>query len=79
MQVEKAVSEPDKPTDYFPAVNVISIGSMINSSIQQAGHGSHQATRLSGPTIQATLTFLNELNTSIDQLALTQAKLGSSG
>ena len=39
-EVEEALSNPDKSTEHFPPVNIISIGSigqMISSQIQQAG------------------------------------------
>jgi len=34
-EVENALSEPDVPSEYFPAVNIISVGQMINSQVQQ--------------------------------------------
>jgi len=49
IEVEKALSSPDTPTSYFPPVNIISIGQMISSQIQQA---SSEATTkvISSPT-----------------------------
>jgi len=35
-QVEEALSNPDKPTCFFPAVNIISVGQMNSSQIQQS-------------------------------------------
>lgn len=43
VQVEKAISHPESPTQYFPPIiNIIQIGSMVNSQIQQATHSSSQ-------------------------------------
>ena len=42
VEIENALSEPDKPTEYFPAINIINIDHMENSQIQQ---GSIDATQ----------------------------------
>jgi len=44
--VEQALAEPDEPTEFFPAVNVLHIEQVINSQIQQ-GTTHSQQTRLS--------------------------------
>jgi hypothetical protein len=33
--VENALAEPEKPTALFPPVNILRIGQMVNSQIQQ--------------------------------------------
>ena len=43
LQIEKALSEPEQETQYFPASNIISIGQMVGSTIQQASSGTSQA------------------------------------
>ena len=42
VEVEESVSHPEKPTHHFPPVNLIHIGSMVNSSLIQDSAGSHQ-------------------------------------
>lgn len=40
-QVEHALSSPDEPTEYFPPViNILNVGSITGSQVQQAGHSS---------------------------------------
>jgi hypothetical protein len=42
-EVERALSAPEAPTHYFPAVvNVLQVQSMVGSQIQQGTHGSTQ-------------------------------------
>lgn len=41
-EIEKAFSNPEKPTDYFPSLNVILIGQMAHSQIQQSSSKSIQ-------------------------------------
>ena len=40
--VEAAITERDKPTDYFPAYNVIFVEQMVSSQIQQGSPGASQ-------------------------------------
>src|SRR3569623_808076 len=40
---EAALSEPDKPSHYFPPVNVINVQQMNKSDIQQGNLNSHQS------------------------------------
>jgi hypothetical protein len=70
-QVEDAMSHPDRPTRYFPAVNVIHIGSMVNSSILQASPGATQTVQVGFAADQALLAVLGEIKQSIDRLGLT--------
>lgn len=42
-QVEEALSHPERPTHYFPAVNIINIHHMEGSQIQQGVTGSNQS------------------------------------
>lgn len=41
-EVESALSHPDKPTNYFPAINIITNSTITNSQIQQASNGQTQ-------------------------------------
>src|SRR5262245_47883454 len=69
-EVEDAVSHPDKPTQYFPAVNVINIGSLVGSSILQGSPGSHQSTRISHSGQRELAVVLAEIRQSIERLGL---------
>lgn len=42
-EVEDALEHPDRPTQHFLPLNVINVGTMIGSSILQAGNHSSQA------------------------------------
>ncbi|UII26600.1 hypothetical protein LVD15_25440 [Fulvivirga maritima] len=41
-EIEKALSEPDEPTEHFKSYNIINIKNMSNSAIQQGNTSSHQ-------------------------------------
>lgn len=41
--VENALTNPNKPTDYFPPVNIISAGDIVNSQIQLGSPGAQQS------------------------------------
>jgi hypothetical protein len=41
-EVEDALRHPDRSTDHFPSVNILSVGTMIGSQIQQGTIGSSQ-------------------------------------
>jgi len=43
IEVELALSDPDKPTKYFPPINIINIGRMVDSQIQQGTNQSNQS------------------------------------
>ena len=61
-EVEEAREHPDKPTDHFP-MNVIHIGTMIDSQIAQASPGATQLNVLTADdrrTIEEDLTLLEE-------------------
>jgi hypothetical protein len=48
VEVERALSEPEKPTHYFPpVVNVVNVHSMVNSQIQQGTQNSSQSQQIS--------------------------------
>ncbi len=41
-EIEDALSNPNKPTTYFPAINVIMNSTVMNSQIQQSNNGQSQ-------------------------------------
>jgi hypothetical protein len=42
IEIEDALSTPDRATRYFPPVNIINVGQMINSQIQQSSAEANQ-------------------------------------
>ncbi len=69
-EVEGALSAPAQPTHYFPAVNVISIGTMANSTIQQASPGAHQQADLGQSALQQVQELMSQVKGSLDALQL---------
>lgn len=68
-EVEKALRDPDKPTQYFPAINIIQIEQMTDSQIQQASPAATQI--LFGDGKEEELAGLVEsLKDSIGELGL---------
>lgn len=68
VEVENALSEPDKATQYFPpVVNIMHIQSMVNSQIQQGTHGSHQSLDIRPADLAAIRTFVAEFRATIDR------------
>lgn len=70
IQVEKALTQPDKATDYFPPVNVIHVETMNNSQIQQATIESIQVFNLNENKISAIEKFLGDLRKNTAELDL---------
>jgi hypothetical protein len=69
VEVEESMANPDEPTAHFPPINLISIGVMSNSQIQQGSPAAVQAGQwqTSGDDIRA---FVSELRRTRDQLGL---------
>lgn len=68
-EIEEALSHPERPTHYFPAVNVIHIHHMEQSQIQQGTVGSTQSGSFAFDS-GAVASFMVELKTSLPQLSL---------
>lgn len=64
--VEAALERPNEPTQYFPpVVNILHIGTMTGSTVQQAGHASVQSASVS-PELQSELrAFLTRLEEAL--------------
>ena len=70
LEVEGALSEPDEPTQYFPpVVNILSIGSVHGSTIQQAGAGSTLSATIRSDEIQMVREIATTLRNSITDLS----------
>jgi len=69
-QVEEALSNPDKPTYFFPAVNIISVGQMNSSQIQQSSPKATQIFTIGENRSKELEEVIQSLKESIDQLGL---------
>jgi hypothetical protein len=72
-EVEEALSKPNKPTHHFPALNIISIGSigqMIGSPIQQASPGVEQVITINEHKYEELQKVMQSLRGFIDNLGL---------
>lgn len=70
VEVEAALSRPDKPTEHFP-VNIIHIEQMSHSQIQQGAVGSTQSGTFASLDLAAVAEFVGGLTTALPQLGLT--------
>lgn len=69
-EIEDAESNPDRPSRYFPPVNIINIGHMENSQIQQSGQGSSQSIEISQGTYDDIGELITEISEKIEDLQL---------
>lgn len=81
LEIEEALSNPDKPTDHFLPVNIIQADTIIGS-IQQGGSGNIQITEYSEMDLQALsgiidsiLENINNFNLQIDDREQVEADL----
>lgn len=62
LEVERAVTEPTLPTEHFPPLSVIYVGTMIGSQISQGSPGSSQTLEVSrGASLDEVAALLREL------------------
>jgi hypothetical protein len=70
VEIETALSQPDTPTEHFP-VNIIHIGQMSHSQIQQGTADSAQSGTFGSLNLAAVTEFVRALKTQLPQLGLT--------
>lgn len=71
VEVERALSKPETPTQYFPAVvNILHVQSMVGSQIQQGTHSSTQHQTVSQNDIEAIRGLLSRLKGSLGGMQL---------
>ena len=71
VEIEDALANPETSTHYFPPVNIINVGSMHQSQIQQGTASSSQASEYSfDPQVMA--DFLLQLNDILTKLSLSE-------
>lgn len=69
-EIEDALENPDKPTQHFMPINILNIGHMIGSNVQQGTTNSTQNLNISTDAIAGLKGFIAELSNSMDKLAL---------
>jgi hypothetical protein len=74
VEVEAALSQPERPTQHFPAFNVINIQNMVNSQIQQATAHSTQSGSFTTTQTSELAEFLKELKSKLPQLNLDETE-----
>ncbi|HET8572277.1 MAG TPA: hypothetical protein VFL76_00270 [Edaphocola sp.] len=68
-EVEQAIENPDKPTEHFLPINVINIGTMTNSTLQQATSRStinFQLNETKAADLDAILKSLNDIKDGLN-------------
>jgi hypothetical protein len=75
VQIEAALTTPDRPTHYFPPVNIINIEKMSNSQIQQGTIQSTQSVTSSGVDLNSVSTFIQSLHEILPSLELESGRL----
>lgn len=70
IQVETALQEPDKATQYFPPANIINIHNMVGSQIQQGTDNSTQTGTFSITDIEKVKNFIDEISTKVSDFKL---------
>lgn len=75
VEVEQAISSPDRPTHHFAAINFITVGTMTNSQILQGSQSSPQTQTISITSEQlAQVTeFIREFRQALPKLNLIEA------
>jgi len=74
VNVEEALSSPEKETHYFPpVVNVMNVHTMIGSQIQQGTTGSSQAITLSSADLLSLQQLVKELLKKLPELDLSDS------
>jgi hypothetical protein len=69
-EVEEALSHPEKPTTYFPPVNIIHIHHMEGSQIQQGTISSSQTATFNQQSTKELLDFIKDLRDKQSDLKL---------
>lgn len=69
-EIEDAIRQPDSPTQHFMPINVLNVGQMIGSTIQQGTIESSQTLNIGSEGIEKLRTFIKQLSLSLDELPL---------
>ncbi|MGP9801626.1 hypothetical protein [Rheinheimera sp. NSM] len=74
-EIEDALENPDKPTQHFMPINILNVGQMIGSNVQQGTTNSNQNLNISTDAIVGIRELISELSNSMDKLALAEDDL----
>ncbi len=69
-EIENAISQPESPTQHFMPINVLNVGQMIDSTIQQGTIGSNQTLNISSEGMEQLRAFVEQLSQSVNELQL---------
>lgn len=69
-EVEEIESDPNHSTSYFPSINIMNVGQVSHSQLQQGNYQSNQTGTFTTNELQALLRFLDRLNQSLADLTL---------
>ena len=70
LEVEKAISQPNMPTQHFLPINILHVHQMIGSTIQQGTTNSSQNTHVVIQNCQDIQKFISILSSSLNDLSL---------
>jgi hypothetical protein len=73
-EIEEALTNPDSPTPHFLPINIISIGQMTNSQIQQGSPEAKLIVPIEGDKFEELKRIIQSLKESLDQLGLESLK-----
>jgi hypothetical protein len=73
-EIGEALSNPDIPTTYFPPTNLIYVGEMRNSQIQQSSPGATQTFILNKENTEQIKRILETIEKSTEELKLDSQK-----
>ena len=68
IQIEEALAAPEEPTHYFPPINIVNVGTMTGSTIQQAGSVRSQSVITSGSELNELKEFVKSLEEILQDL-----------
>lgn len=70
-QIEESIKNPNRETRYFPPINVIHIGNMNNSQLQQGTHSSTQSfNQVAADVLEKVRPAIEKLKAKISELPL---------
>lgn len=74
LEVEEALSRPEKPTQHFPPMNFIHIEHMENSQVQQGTYQSTQMAAFTPENLKTLNELVQKLKQELPQVALDSVK-----
>lgn len=75
MEIEEAIANPDSNTEHFLPINIISIGQMTDSQIQQASPGASQVITFSDDQLDSVKELTKLIKESFKKFNLQQQQL----